>query len=165
MTEAGAAPYGWKFWTGVAVGWGLIAVGIRGLLVNANQTHPPDWAVWFIGSNLVHDLLFAPAVVFGGFAVGRLMPAALRRHVSAALIVSGVLALIGYPLVRGYGERPLNDSHLPRDYLSGLLVLLALVWIVAAVWAAVTLFRSAQRRDGELAHTAREGNLGPEAQS
>jgi amino acid transporter len=144
----------------------VIAVGVRGLLENANRTHPPDWALWFVGADIVHDALFAPAIVAAGVAVTKLVPGSVRRHVQAALIMSGTVSLLVIPILRGYGRRPHNPSHLPRNYLAGLLVLLAAIWTVAFVWAVLALVRgrSAQRGGGELSHPGRAADLGPETE-
>jgi hypothetical protein len=42
---------------------------------------------------------------------------------------------VAFPLLRGYGARTEAPSQLPRDYVSGWLVLLAVVWAGCALWA------------------------------
>src|SRR5437879_7792604 len=50
------------FWPSVLVGWGLISVGIVGLLGNTRDTHPANFARLFAGVLLLHDALLAPLV-------------------------------------------------------------------------------------------------------
>lgn len=45
------------FWAGVVAGWAIIAFGVWGLFMDANQTNPASWVKWFLGGALVHDLV------------------------------------------------------------------------------------------------------------
>lgn len=49
--------------------------------------------------------------------------------------------LFAFPFVRGYGAMPTNPTILPRDYTRGLLIVLAVVWVVTAAMAAVVSWR------------------------
>ncbi|HEU4481359.1 MAG TPA: hypothetical protein VFS18_05690 [Actinomycetota bacterium] len=120
--------YGRGFWAGVAIGGAIMAFGVLGLFHDAERTHPEQWVRWFLGAALVHDLLLAPVV----FGAGRLV----RRWgtpVKNGVVASGVLVLIAYPLVRGFGRNPANPSILPSNYAIDLLVLLAVVWAAVGV--------------------------------
>jgi hypothetical protein len=120
--------YGRGFWTGVLIGGGIMVFGVVGLFLDAERTHPDQWVRWFVGAALAHDLLLAPVV----FATGRLV----RRWgttVRNGVVASGMLVLIAYPLVRGFGRNPANPSILPSNYAVDLLVLLAFVWLVVGV--------------------------------
>jgi hypothetical protein len=59
------------------------------------------------------------------------------------LVATAALALFAAPLVADLGGRPDNPSLRPRDYRSGLLIALAVVWLACLVSAAI-----ATRRDG-----------------
>lgn len=124
--------YGRRFWIAVAVGWAVIAFGVVGLFANARQTHPDQWVRWFVGAALAHDLLLAPVV----FSVGR-YAARWGTSVKGGLIASGVLLLIAYPMVRGFGRDPANPSILPLNYWLNLVLMLAGVWLVVGLSATV----------------------------
>jgi hypothetical protein len=47
-------------------------------------------------------------------------------------VVSGIVALFSWPLVRAYGLAANNPTSLPHNYALGLLVVLGVVWAVAA---------------------------------
>lgn len=127
------------FWVGLLVGWVVMAVAVRGLLVNTDArmgTDPPGWALLLVKSNLIHDLVLVPAVLLVGVVVARVVPARVRAAVQAGLIATGVIVLFAFPFVRGYGVKPDNPTVLPQDYGRGLLVVLAAVWAVTAALAA-----------------------------
>ena len=44
-----------------------------------------------------------------------------------------MLTLIGWPFVRGYGRRADVPSALQRNYAHGLLVYVAIIWLLAVV--------------------------------
>ena len=134
-------PGGRLFWTALAAGWALMAYGLLGALANARDTNPADLARWFLGSAVAHDAVLAPAACLVGVALARLVPGRLRAPIQAGLIVSGVVVLFAFPLVRRYGVRPDNPTVLFRDYESSLLVVLAAVGLITAALAAVTALR------------------------
>jgi hypothetical protein len=161
------------FWGCVLAGSVFMGVGLRGVFVDAERTHPLDFARWFVGGLVVHDFVFAPAVIVLGVVVSRVVPRRVRAMVQAALITSGVLLVLGVPLVRGYGERRFNPSHLPRNYGAGLLTLLAVVWCVAGLWMLASRVRrggsdgdgppsAAELGAGEGGDPVGEADLGPE---
>lgn len=120
----------WPVVAGVLIGSIFGVIGTRSLLGAARDTHPLDAARWIVGLALVHDLVLAPFVLVIGVAVRRLVPAAWRSLVGSGLLVTGVVTLVAWPLVRGYGRLPSNPSIQPRDYGAGLGMTLALVWTV-----------------------------------
>jgi hypothetical protein len=126
------------FWLGLFVGWVVMAVGIRGLLVNEDSpmgTDPPGWALLMVKSNLVHDFVLVPAVLLVGVVVARVVPARVRAPIQAGLIATGVIVLFAFPFVRGYGVKPDNPTVLPQNYGRGLLIVLGVVWAVTAALA------------------------------
>ncbi len=135
------------FWPGLVVGGMVMAVGVRGLIVNRAAlmaTNPPGWLGLWLGANLVHDLVLVPAVLAVGLAVRRLVPAPVRAVVQAGLLCSAVVVLYALPLVLGLGSTGGNDTILPRDYGRGLFFVLA---VVAVVTAAAALFVSRRPRE------------------
>lgn len=136
--------YGRAWWAGLAVGGAVLAYGVGGLLVNAMATVPPAWAAWLAATLLVHDLVVLP-VVFAAGRLLRLLPGTWwRAPVGSALALSGVAVVTTLPafLGDGRGTQPGNASVLPNDYGRSLLLVLSLVWTVAAGWALVRGLRS-----------------------
>jgi hypothetical protein len=126
-----------------AAGTAFIAWGFYGLFTAARHPHPKPWLTFFIGANVLTDLVVAPVTILIGLLVARFVGARLRPYVISGLVVSGVVLLVGFPLARGYGRRSDNPSILPLDYTRGLVITLALVW---AGVAAVALVRERLRR-------------------
>ncbi len=125
------------FWVSAAIGWAVIAWGLRGIFEKSLDTRPGNLAKFVVGGALLHDLLVAPLVIVAGVLLARAVPGRARAVVQGALAVSGIVALFSYPLVRAYGLAANNPTSLPRNYTAGLLVVLGVVWAVAA--AAVIL--------------------------
>ena len=125
-------PAGPRFWISAAVGWAVIGWGVFGIFSNSIDTRPANLAKFVVGGALLHDLLVAPVVILAGVLIGRAVPARARGPVQAALVVSGIVALFAWPLVRGYGLAINNPTSLPHNYGRNLLILLGLVWAAAA---------------------------------
>lgn len=138
--------HGKLFWAGAAAGWAVMATGVVGLLSESAKTKPANAVRWVLGAAVAHDLLVAPAVILFGVLVARVVPAVARGIVQSALVVSAMVALFSYPFVRGFGRLATNPSILPRNYASGLAVLLAAIWAVAAAALAVRLRRTRVKR-------------------
>jgi hypothetical protein len=122
--------------------------GLRGVLVDAASTRPGELGRWLVGGALVHDLVLVPLVLAVGWGVHRLVPAGpTRRVLTWCLATSGVLALVAWPFVRGYGRQASNPSLLARDYARGLVTYIVVVWAVGAfvLLAAAVRSRRASR--------------------
>ncbi len=144
QTEAGTG--GAVFWVSAAVGWCVIAAGVRGIFENSVDTRPGDLARFVVAGALLHDLVLAPAVILASVLVGRAVPGRARPVVHAALVVSAVVALFSYPLVRAYGLAVGNPTSLPHNYAANLLIVLGVVWAGAAALAVVRLSASGRSR-------------------
>jgi len=120
------------FWISAAAGWGVIAFGLWGIMSNSLDTRPANLARFVVGGALLHDLIVAPVVILFGVLLTRAVPGRARAIVQAALAVSGILALFSYPLVRAYGLAANNPTSLPRNYALNLVIVLGVVWAVAA---------------------------------
>jgi hypothetical protein len=125
------------FWIGFAVGVTVMAYGIRGLVEQVGTETAGSVARWIVGADLAHDLVLAPIAIGVGWTAGRVVPGWARAPVQAGLVATGVLLLIAWAPLRGYGRAavPDNPSVQPLDYGTALATVLALVWLVATVWA------------------------------
>jgi hypothetical protein len=121
------------FWVSAAAGWAVIGFGLRGIFQHSLDTRPSNLARFVVGGALLHDLVVAPIVVVAGVMLARAVPGRARAAVQAALVVSAIVALFSYPLVRAYGLAANNPTSLPHNYTANLLVVLGVVWAVAAV--------------------------------
>lgn len=108
------------------------------------DTDPVRVAVLVVGAALAHDLLLAPVVVAVAWWGRHLLPAPAQRWAGGALLVSGALVAVAVPVVGRFGARADDPSLLPRDYAAGPLVLLAVVWTVAALGAWTSHRRAAR---------------------
>jgi hypothetical protein len=127
------------FWISAAMGWAVIGYGLRGIFQHSLDTRPANLARFVVGGALLHDLVVAPLVILAGVLLARAVPGRARGVVQAALVVSGIVALFSYPLVRAYGLAANNPTSLPHNYTANLLVVLGLVWAVAAAVFVVRL--------------------------
>jgi hypothetical protein len=131
--SAAPRPAGPRFWITAAVGWAVIVWGLIGIVSNSLDTRPANLARFVVGGALLHDLLVAPLAVLAGVLVARAVRGRARGPVQAALVVSAIVALFSWPLVRAYGLAANNPTSLPHNYGRNLLVVLGAVWAVTAV--------------------------------
>jgi hypothetical protein len=132
----------WPIVAGSLTGAALATVGVVSLLRESADTHPGAVVRWVIGLAILHDLLLAPVVLVIGAGLRRWAP---KAWVAAALLVSGVVTLVAWPFVRGYGRLANNPSILPRNYGRGLAIVLALTWFVAGAGALVVRLTARRR--------------------
>mgnify|MGYP000450998850 CR=1 FL=1 len=100
--SAAPRPAGPRFWISAAVGWAVIGWGVYGIFSNSLDTRPANLAKFVVGGALLHDLLVAPVLILVGVLIARAVPARVRGPVQAALVVSGIVALFSWPLVRAW---------------------------------------------------------------
>lgn len=125
-------PPGWLFWTGLALGGGVMAYGIDGLL----RTHaipPLALGAWIVGLAIIHDVFLAPTESLVGTGISRRTRRASRGPVVAAFIVAESLIIYALPLMITSGRQADNPSLLPGNYPLALGVLLALITVATAV--------------------------------
>jgi hypothetical protein len=115
------------------VGWAIIAFGAKSALAHAYDAHPFGLAVHVVGFDLFHDIVIAPIAVAMAWLVGKFVPDVARGPVRAALAASAVFGVFSYPLVRRWGKRPTNPSTLPLEYGRNLVIILAVIWALAAI--------------------------------
>ena len=127
------------FWVSAAIGWGVIAWGVVGILSNSLDTRPANLARFVVGGALLHDLVVAPLAIIAGALLVRVVPGRARAPIQAALIVSAIVTLFSFPLVRAYGLAANNPTSLPRNYGLNLAIVLGVVWAVALIAVVVRL--------------------------
>lgn len=116
--------------------------GLYGLLeVDAAATRPTEWARWWIGADLAHDLVLAPIVCLVGLGLGRLVPKPFWAPVRAGLIGTALVLAVGWAPLRGYGRAivPDNPTVQPLDYTSAVFSAIAIVWLIVVIWLAATV--------------------------
>lgn len=119
------------FWLGLAAGTPLMAIGVWGVLRDAAVTSPFNFALWFIGGNLVHDFLLAPAEFIIGFVLRRRVPGRHLGRVQWGLVLSGIVVLFASIPLLGLGRTRLEPTVQPLNYGLGVAVTLAVVWASA----------------------------------
>jgi hypothetical protein len=122
----------WVIVCAFVVGGATMAVGVLPALENPADAHPLALAVHLVGFDLVHDLVFAPLVLAAGLALRRFVPARVRVPVSLAAASTLLVGVFSYPLLRRWGQRPLNSSTLPLPYGRNISIVIAVIWLVAA---------------------------------
>jgi Na+/melibiose symporter-like transporter len=147
---------------GLAVGLPVIGYGLRGAIVDATDTHPTELARWVIGAGLVNDLIVVPGAAAAAVLARRLTPPRAWPPVRAGLAATGILVLVGWPFVRGYGNDPTNPSLLPRNYGAGLAAAIGVVWLAIALWIAWCYVRARVTRQssGSPPPSTRSSRLG-----
>lgn len=135
------APGGRLFWASNALGMGLLAFGVWGLLDHEAKTVPLNFLKFFVGSVLLHDAIWAPVVGLASVLVVRGVPRRVRPALQGTLLVSVAVILVVTPAWTGRGRNPNNPSILPGDYGPDLLKVLAVVWILGALVALRALRR------------------------
>jgi hypothetical protein len=144
--EARRTTGGPVFWVGVVIGWALIALGVRGLLHDHVATNPAVVGRYILEAALILDLVVAPVACAAGLLVARLLKPPLRAIIGGGLVATVVISIYSYPFIRGYGRSPNLPSALPLNYARGLIIVLAVIWVVVgalSVWAV----RRAHRHD------------------
>ncbi|TQS43085.1 hypothetical protein [Cryptosporangium phraense] len=103
-------------WVLYGLGTALCVYGLVGLA----STDPVAWLRFAVTVVVANDGLLTPAVILGGVAVRRWVPARYRPAVQAGLLIGGSVTLVALPGVLGHGR--------PADGV-GLVVVLGLVWV------------------------------------
>lgn len=135
--EADRTP-GVGFWVAMALGGSVALFGAGGLLT-AEGNDLPSFIPWFAGGALLVDLVVVPLAAAVGLVGRRFVPSPAWPPVRAGLLASAALAVFAAPLIIDLGGRPDNDSLRPRDYGSGLLTAVAVVWAIALAVAVATM--------------------------
>jgi hypothetical protein len=136
-----AQSYGRTFWIAVAIGAAVMAYGAVGLVSDAGFGASTNVVAWLAGADVANDVVLAPLACLVGAAVARVLPRWCRAPVQAALLTTGVLLIVVFPALRGYGRDtvPDNLSVDPLDYTTSTLTALAVVWAAAGAWLVLGL--------------------------
>lgn len=138
-------PARWRSrWAFYAVGIAMMGWGLYGLLTTAS-TKPLNWANFFVGGVIAHDLVFAPLLALVAVLALQHIPAPYRSYVQAGVLISGLLVLVTLPMLISPG-RPDDPSTLPLPYGRNLLLVVVVVW--AAVAATALVGRRRDRASG-----------------
>jgi hypothetical protein len=142
------AEYGRAYWIALPIGVALMAFGVVGVVSDKGIATSLDIGTWLVGADVAHDFVLAPFACVIGAAVARALPRVVRAPVLAALLTTGVLLIVVFPALRGYGhdQVPDNSSVQPLDYTTATLTALSLVWAAAAVWVIVRLASPGRER-------------------
>ncbi|MCR6484067.1 hypothetical protein M8542_14690 [Amycolatopsis sp. OK19-0408] len=88
---------------------------------------------WVIAGPLVNDGVVAPLTALLGFALTRLLPPRWRTTVITGTVITGILAILAFPLLwRPYGTPPMPGLHDGNPAL-GLILTVTAVWLILAV--------------------------------
>ena len=131
-----------RFWICAALGGGVIAFGLIGLLGDPRAGSLTSWLTFLLGGLFLHDGVLAPAVVGASVTLALLAPRRVRPALQVTAFIAGMILLVAIPVVGTWGELPGNPSLLPRDYGAGLAVALGIVLLTGAVAAMRALRRA-----------------------
>jgi hypothetical protein len=113
---------------------GVATIGYALLAAAADPDVTPSRHTLFLLAVLaLHDALLMPAFLLIGALAHHVAAGPSRAIIQAALIATAAVTLVALPLVLGYGRAADNPSALPRDYPTGLALVLAVIWVGATV--------------------------------
>jgi hypothetical protein len=137
---------GLGFWIGLAFGAPVMLYGAYELVQQVGWPRTFDVAKWLGGGLLLHDLVLVPIVLAVVWAIGRVSSPVLRNPLRAGVLGSALIVAVGWPALRGYGNKPDNATIHPLDYGTSVLTALAVVWGVVALWVVLALVRRPRAR-------------------
>ncbi len=115
--------------------------GAYELVQQAGWPRAFDVAKWLGGGLLLHDLVLVPIVLAVVWTIGRVATPLLRNPLRVGVLGSALIVAIGWPALRGYGNKPDNATIHPLDYGTSVLTALALLWGAVALWVVLALVR------------------------
>jgi Na+/melibiose symporter-like transporter len=111
-----------------------------------------NWAAWFLGAALLHDLVLLPSYSALDRVLGRATragPASDRppviNYIRVPAVVAGILLLVYFPLILGYSARNYrhDTGHSLAGYTRNWLLICAGVFLASAL---LYVARTARRR-------------------
>lgn len=125
------------FWLGLAAGGPFIAIGVRTILDASAVSAPVNFAEWFLGGALAHDLVLAPLTLAVGLALRRVVPTRALGTVQWAAALTVIVGLFALIPLAGLGRRAADPSVQPLNYWLGFGVLVAAIGGAAAAWVVI----------------------------
>jgi hypothetical protein len=115
-----------------AIAWGVVLFAEYALPLRPDVFGTVGWLV---GGPILNDAVVAPLTALLGVTLARVLPAPWRTPVVTGVVLTGVLAILAFPLLwRPYGTPPMPGLHDGNPAL-GLALTLAAVWLVAILTA------------------------------
>jgi hypothetical protein len=143
------------FWIGLALGTPFVLYGAIELVHRAGWPRAIAAGQWLAVGLLLHDFVLVPLVLAVVWLVGRAAPPWLRTPLRAGVLGSVLVLALGWPGLRGYGNKPDNATIHPLDYTAAVVTVLATMWIALTLWATWRGIRSrAMRSRGAGSHAA-----------
>ncbi|RSD13141.1 hypothetical protein [Amycolatopsis eburnea] len=113
-----------------ALAWGVVLFAEYALPVRPDVLAT---ATWIVGGPVVNDGVIAPLTAVLGIVLARVVPSPWKAPVVAGTVITGVLAILAFPLLwRPYGTPPMPGLH-DGDPALGLALTVAAVWLVVIV--------------------------------
>ena len=138
--------HGVGFWFAVVLGAGFMVVGVLDYLdATPDFERRANFAAFVIGADVAHDFLLAPIACFVGWIVWRACPRVVWAPVRFGLIASASLLVIALPGLRETADVSQNPTIQPLNYATGFATVLAVVWIIAALWALIVVVAARAR--------------------
>jgi len=135
----GDEPRGRLFWIALVAGWAVMGFGVWTVFDRAGSVHPLRFGIWLAGLTLVHDLVVAPVLSAVAIWLVPRLPPRRRGVLLGATMVSGALVLVSLPAL--LGDPAGNGTILPRNYVGGLAISIAVTWAIAVLWIGVSRVR------------------------
>lgn len=144
-----------KLFRGFLILLGAASIGV-GIFVLRKYYTTDDQFIglgkWLAGAVVLHDAVLVPLVLIIGTGVWWLtrdLSAAVRQIIMGGLVISGVLTLVAWPVIRREGKS-VNPTALTQSYGHNLLwLVLAVAALTAAAAVGVWLKERRQRRQPE----------------
>ena len=90
---------------------------------------------YLVGGPLVNDGVIAPLTAVFGVVLGRVVPRPWKAPVVAGTVITGVLAIVAFPLLwRPYGTPPMPGLH-DGDPALGLALTVGAIWVAVVLTA------------------------------
>jgi len=135
-------------WSCAVVGGAICLYGLHGLIRALDGVISRQFLQWFVGADLAHDLIVAPAACAVGVIVARLVPTSARAQVRAGLFATAIVIAIAWAPLRSYGHAsaPGNTSVEPLNYATAVATVLLVVWALAGGWLVLSTLRRRANR-------------------
>jgi hypothetical protein len=131
----------------------LLTFGVFRLVTELDAGDLFALVLWLAAAVALHDGLIAPITAGTGVVLTRVPPRA-RRYLQGALIVGGLITVIGIPLIARRGTQPESKAILLRDYAANLSLLLGMTVAVALVLYTLRVLRQQKPAGASLENEA-----------